>query len=290
VPPKWVIKNLLPVGLTIIGGPPKEAKKSTLTLAMAALVAGYKCSVLPAEISEVALPGIVMAWSFEAAAGEIRHTMEKEMLIKTPDDGGFLIADAPEEYLLDDPEGSSQIMHWLDAKKPRVAIIDPLRNAHSLDEKESGELCRILIPLRRWAKENDSAVIVVHHTRKLDEERSYNMQDLRGSSALYGLADGILVISPTRTPMQFNYAATFKRGGGWDKCVQLAAYETKGQRAGEALTALDRQILKVIAEGHDTIQAIMDEAHLAKDNVRARLAWLQKNRYIRLDHGRWSTT
>lgn len=287
VPPKWVIKDLLPVGLTLIGGPPKDSKKSTLTIAMSALIAGYECKVLPVELSEAAVQGIVMMWSFEANAGEIRHTAEKELLIPTPDDGGILVCDTPEEYLLDDPDGAAQVMNWLNAKKPRLAIIDPLRNAHSLDEKESGELARILIPLRRWAKDNDSAIVVVHHTRKLDEERTFRADDLRGSSALFGLADGLLMITPTRTPMQFIYAAKFKRGGGWEKNIQLAAYETKGQRPGEALTEMDKAIVRVMCAGADSVAGISDDAYLTVQQVRQRLAWMQQRGYVRIEKGRW---
>ena len=287
-PPSWVITDLIPEGLTVIGGPPKDAKKSTLVLAVAALTAGYKCEVLPPTF-KAAQGGPALVWSYEADADEIKHTATKELLIKLEDDDGILICDTPEEYLLDDPEGMQQMLHWLDARKPRLAIIDPLRNAHSLDEKESGEIARILIPLRRWAKRNSAAVIVVHHTRKLEEDKQYTAQDLRGSSALYGLADGIIMITPLNgKPMQFQYQTTFKRGTSWNRTLQLAAYETKGQRAGEALREVDKVVLKTIEQLESANQKqIAVTANLSVGAVGERLAFLLNNGYATVKDGIW---
>lgn len=287
-PPAWVIKDLLPVGLTIVGGPPKLSKKSTLTLAMAALVAGYRCAVLPEELSQVEMKGPVMMFSFEAMAGELRHTLETEMLVQGEPDAGILVADIPEEFLLDSDEGYKQIMFWLEERKPRVLIIDPLRNAHTLDEKDSGELVRILVPIRRWAKQNNCAVIVVHHTRKLEDDREYTPDDLRGSSSLFGLCDGVIMITPTRVPMQFGYYAIYKRGGEWRKTIQLSAYETKGQRAGEALRNIDKQLLKSIEGGADTIRDIALDTSTNANTVRERLTWLADRRYVAFKGGKWS--
>lgn len=246
-PPQWVIEDLLPVGLTIIGGPPKDAKKSTLVLACAALVADYPCKVLPPEF-KVAKGGSAMLYSYEADVDEIKNTACEELLIQPRDDNGIIVCDTPEEFLLDDPQGVDQLFAWLDGRKPRLVVIDPLRNAHSLDEKDSGELVRILIPLRRWAKKHDAAVVVVHHTKKLEEEKTYTAMELRGSSALFGLADGVIMITPKPEPMQFVYKCTFKRGKGWERTLQLAGYETKNERAGEALRAAHKPIIKALEQ------------------------------------------
>ncbi len=277
LPPKWVIQDLIPEGLIIIAGPPKDAKKSTLTLAVMALVAGYRGRVLPPEFKSKA-PGRVMVFSFEATAGEILHTARQELEIDVQDDNGIIIADRPEEFLLDDPSGKEQMLHWFDSWKPRLVVIDPLRNAHTLDEKDSGDLVRILLPLRRWAKENECAVIVVHHTRKTSPDnsvdRAFTAQDMRGSSALYGLADGVIMITPRPQPMTFTYAATFKRGKSWEKTIMLAGYETKGQRPGEALRQSDQAILRAIRGGFSKLPDIAKEANLTEKNVGERLHYL----------------
>lgn len=287
IPPHWVIDGLIPEGLTVIGGPPKDAKKSTLVIAVASLVAGYKCEVLPPEF-KCKSGGPVIIWSYEADAGEIKHTATKELGVKLQDDNGILVADAPEEYLLDDPNGMEQLLHWLDQRKPRLFAIDPLRNAHTLDEKDSGELVRILIPIRRWAKKNSAAALVIHHTRKLEEDKQYTAQDLRGSSALYGLADGIIMITPTSKVMQFQYNATFKRGQSWSKTLQLAAYETKGQRPGEALREVDKVILKAVDQlGKAGAKDLALQCNLSTPVVTERLAKLTLAGYVEQVKGSW---
>lgn len=289
IPPHWVIDGLIPEGLTVVGGPPKDAKKSTLVMAVAALVAGYKCEVLPAEF-QCKSGGPVMLWSYEADAGEIKHAAVNELGIKLQDDNGILVCDAPEEYMLDNPESMQQLLYWLDARKPRLFVIDPLRNAHTLDEKDSGELIQILLPVRRWCKRNSAACIVVHHTRKLDEDKKYTAQDLRGSSALYGLADAIIMITPTQKPMQFVYTTTFKRGRSWEKTLQLAAYETKGQRAGEALREVEKAILKSmerLGKPAPLIDIALDSAQ-STGTLGPLLVGLEQKGYITHKRGVWS--
>ncbi len=273
LPPKWVIADLIPEGLVLVGGPPKEAKKSTLTMAVMGLVAGYEGRVLPEEF-RVESPGPVLVFSFEATAGEMRYVMQNELGIQLKDDDGILVADRPEDFLLDSATGMTNILYWLDARRPRLVIIDPLRNAHTLDEKDSGDLVRILMPLRRWAKENHCAVIVVHHTRKLaekDADRAYTAMDMRGSSALYGLADGVIMITPRPQPMTFIYQASFKRGVPWERTIMLAAYETKGQVPGEALRPLDLTVIKILEHGFTRLDDIARESNLARQTIKERL-------------------
>lgn len=259
-PPKWVIEGVLPEGLVFMAGPPKESFKSTITMALAALVAQYKCTVLPPEW-QPKLKGPVMIWSHEADAGELRFILEDGLGVKLSAEERILVCDRPEEFRLDEPEGQDQMMHWLDERKPALAVIDPLANAHSLQEKDSGEMIRIIAPLRRWAKSNGCCLLVVHHTRKLEEDRQFKAADMRGTGALLGLCDGILTMSPAQGPLTVQIDAIFKRAKPWNKVIQLAAWDMKDrQQGGEPLRPVHHIVLKQVAHKFRTVEAIVEHA------------------------------
>lgn len=239
-PPKWVINDLLPPGLCILGGPPKAARKSTLTMAMAAIVNGYPCQVLPPALSVSQEQGCAMVFSAEASAGELRHMLERGMGVKGQADKGILVCDDPFSFRLDE---QSDLYEWLDERKPKLVVIDPLRDFHSLDEKDSAGIINIIRPLRQWAIEQGSAVVVVHHTRKMAEgQLEYTNEDLRGTGALLGKADAVLMVTPLNDTGRLKVRATFKRATGWDRTMQLAAYGHGGTTGSEPLTDLDLQV------------------------------------------------
>lgn len=265
-PPKWLIENLLPVGLTVLGAPPK-AGKSTLEMAIAALVAGLDCRALPLDLSKVCISGPVMGFSAEATAGELRHMLEEGMGVKVPDNESILIADDPFAWRLDDEDGSERLGHWLDERRPRLVFIDPLRDFHSAEENDSGEMVKVMRPLQRWAKATDSAVIIVHHTAKPKEgQQKYDPLSLRGSSAIFGLADCVWMITPAPNKYM-RMAAIFKRAAPWERTFRMAAYEFVGQTADEPMTELDENVLRGIAAGIGTLADIAVQLHVSKAQV-----------------------
>lgn len=238
-PPRWVVRNVLPVGLHVLVGPPKS-QKSTVTLALAALVAGFDCHALPFFMSQVEKPGPVLLFSYEALAGEIKYIIERDM--NTPVHAGSIwVVDDPWLWRLDDKDGMRRLLKWLDVLDPRVLILDTFRHTHDLREDDSGEMHRMLRPLRAWAIKTDSSVVLVHHTRKMSgddirEGRDYTANDARGSSAVFGLCDGMTVFSP-KNDGSVVLDATFKRGASWNRRVKFGAY---GETAAVMWTDIDR--------------------------------------------------
>jgi hypothetical protein len=225
IPPNWIIKDLLPVGLTGIIAPPKSMK-TTMLMAMSLLVSGHQCSALPPEFKPLRT-GRVVGWSYEATAGELLHTAEEGLGTVVNDDASIIIADDPFEFQLDDPQGIHAVIHWLDEVHPLLAWIDPLVEAHSQDEKDSGAMVQLLRPLHKWAKENDAAIVMPHHTRKkqgMDDSHN-TMTDARGSSGIVGKMDGILVLTPVNDAGLIKVNATFKRGKSWTRDIQFKAYD-----------------------------------------------------------------
>lgn len=253
IPPSWVITDLLPAGLVFLGAPPK-AGKSTLEMAMTLLVAGLPCKALPPFISQVPRTGTVLGFSYEATAGELRHMCKHGLLIDPPNDKRILIADDPWLFRLDDDDGPRKLLYWLNERRPRLCFLDPLRDFHNLEERDSGGMNRILRPIQRWAKENDSCMLVVHHTTK-KPEGDYNANDLRGTGAIFGIADGVLMLTKKADGM-VTIDATFKRAQGWNRTIKISSYEYANEPSTEKLGNVEEQVLKLYNAGLKEPQAI----------------------------------
>lgn len=283
--PRWVIEPLLPEGLVIMAGPPKESYKSTISCAMACLVSDHPHKALPMDWQR-RMDGPVMFLSHEADAGELRFTIEDGLGVKLRPDESLLVADRPEEFQLDTEEGHAELMHWLDARKPVLTIIDPLANFHSLEEKDAGQMIKLLAPLRRWAKNEQACILLVHHTKKLDEERQLRAGDVRGTSALFGLADGLILLSPTQNEYEIIFDVKPKRGRHFVQTVQLGIWDRKGVQGGVALVGLEKLLLKAVALGYDTIEEAAKHCNVKRDVAANRLAGLAARGVVAIKHGK----
>lgn len=240
-PPLWVIKNLLPVGITFMAGPAKSYK-SLQALAMSLLVAKVPNEALPVNMREVERTGIAMLFSAEADAGTIRHTAEVGIGVAVPADSRVLVADDPWEWRLDDEDGPQRLLDWANERGVRLLVIDPLRDYHALEEKDDGGMNRLLRPIQRWATVHNAAALIIHHTKKKGrDEGDYNALDMRGTSALFAIADGVLMITP-RGGGTLHMTATFKRGEGWERDIRLGVW---GKKAEGGVVTLSNNAVRV---------------------------------------------
>lgn len=281
-PPSWLIEDLLPAGLTWVIGPPKEAHKSGMTLAMALQVAGFGGEVWPEHMRTKRQDGRVMVISAEASAGELRHDVERGMGVRGEANSAILIADDPWKFRLDRPDGAHRLGEWLDNIKPALLVLDPLRNLHSQDENDSGAMMDILQPWQAWAKKNNTGVICVHHVRKPSEQKDFVAADARGSGALVGMADGLLVVTPKSDHLLIK--ATFKRAASWERLIRLGIW---GARAQELLQPVDRMVLKALS-ACGTLEEVAEVLKVGKGVVQESVKRLARNRYIEQRGRRWT--
>lgn len=222
--PAWVIDQFIPVGLTFMAGPPKISHKSSITLALAAMCARWPARVMPRWM-RCTLGGPSMIFSYEADGGEVRSMMEDGLGVEV-EEGAIYVAHDPWEYQLDVKGAVDRLVDYLELKMPRLVVMDPFRNMWSGDENDSGAIIQVLGPVQRWLKLNEAAGIVVHHVNKPQPQgltEAGGMFAMRGSSAIPGLADGIVVIEPTKHDGQVVINARFKRGQPWRRTIQLGA-------------------------------------------------------------------
>lgn len=277
-PPKWVIKNVLPTGVTFVAGPPK-GQKTTFVMSLAATAANIPNGGLPPFMSEADEQGQVLVFSAEHSAGEIRHLLESGMGCTIPVDERFLVAEDPWSFRLDTPDGLARLLYWLDEIKPVMFVLDPLRNFHDADENDSGEMYALLRKPREWAKENDAAFVVLHHTSKPGAETDgvYRPLNMRGTSAIFGMADAVHMLSPQQGAVLVD--STFKRSqGSQRRCV----FGVWGATATEILDNKDKSVLQLVRNCPSSDAGVIAlQLNLASGTVLAALEKLARNGYVR---------
>lgn len=258
--PEFVVKNILPVGLTLIVGPPKSYK-SAIELALIMSATGIPNSVLPPDLSECTEPGRFLMLSMEAQPGVIRHTAKEGFGVDIPADGRLRAMSDPWRFRLDQPKDMKELLEWADYLDVLGISIDPLRNVHSLDENDSGGMIQMLQPLQQWAVIRKKSAIIVHHSRKLSDDkdggkRMATANDIRGTSALLGMADAALTITAKGKGL-VHIDAVLKRGEGWQRTVQLGVW---GQTAVESIDSQAKEVFKWLSGGiaEPKIRAVMN--------------------------------
>lgn len=78
--------------------------------------------------------------------------------------------------------------------KAPMVVIDSLRGAHGEDENNSRFITEALKPLGTIAARTKTAVVVIHHTRKLFEDEELTMNAGRGSNAFLAMVRSQIVI------------------------------------------------------------------------------------------------
>lgn len=94
-----------------------------------------------------------------------------------PLDGSF----EGQTFSLEEPLDIGALRDQIVDLKPVMVVIDVLREAHEGDENDSGDMSRVLKPVRQLAHEFNVCIVVVHHANR---EGRY-----RGSTAIAGAFD-----------------------------------------------------------------------------------------------------
>lgn len=276
-PPTWIIENVLPTGITFLAGPPKSMK-TTIELGLICAVAGVESNALPPDMTITPEPGRVMGFCAEHTGGELKYMIQSGLGAVMPDDGRFYVAREPFQWRLDDKHAAQRLINQLEKFQPKLFFIDPLRDFHDYDETEAGPMNRLLRPLQRWAKKNKCAFLVLHHTRKpdgKDADKLMTAADMRGSSALFGLADGVIVVTRLRDG-QIHFDVVHKRGVAWDRTVRLGLW---GETPKETLVTKAREVMEAIWNSPKeplTLETLTELTKSSKTTVQAARGQLRR--------------
>lgn len=230
--PPWLVRELIKRGGTaIIAGAPKCGKSWALLEAAIAINSGTAAfgSFLTGKPLRVAYffaedhAPDVQAHTVALAAG---RGMDPEQLVRN-------LYLQPRGHFIDVLDDRHLALLIASARKlggVDVLAIEPLRDIHSGEENESDDMSAVMRRLRLLGEILGASILTAHHTN--------NGGDLRGSSAIRGAYDSLLLLSPGTG------------GNGRDIIAAHVEVTTKGVRgAGEFDWRLE---IEDDAEGHST--------------------------------------
>lgn len=189
--PRWVVKNLITEGLTILGGKPKIGK-SWLALGIANAVAtgGQALGVLSVD------QGDVLVLALEDTQRRLQRRLRAVLQGATP---CSRLHFATEWRRLDDG-GLDDLRRWLDQHPDtRLVVIDTLAMVRGKAVKDAGVYAddyQAVSGVKALADERVLAILVVHHLRKATADDP--LDTVSGSTGLTGAVDAVLVIQRER--------------------------------------------------------------------------------------------
>jgi hypothetical protein len=286
-PMRAVVPGMLAAGVTILGGRPKT-RKSFLALDLASAVAtGDKAlGTIPVEVGDVLFLAL--------EDGQRRLQMRLDM--RGDEDGSERLIFVTEWPTLD--EGCiAEIAAWADAvEKPALVVVDVLKQIRSATRQ--GESIydsdyRALAGLAAFGRERGIAVLVVHHTRKLDADDP--LDSLSGTTGLAGAADSIMVLKRNSTA-KTEQAKLHIRGRDIEQSELILVFDPEhaqwrlfGSAGDVGRTAERRQILELLVKSGDmplTVKEISDRTGKRYDAVRMTCARMWRDGEItRLGRG-----
>lgn len=285
IPVEWGIEDQVPVGVHFLAGPPKKAKKSTAALAWALMMGGSDCNVFPVHMRNVHRKGRVAIFSPEAEGGILAQAAEEGLAVYgNPEDESIIVADEPWTFRLDTEKGFNLYRKWMYELRPVLSIIDPLNRMHSGDENSASEMMAILGPLGKLAHELHMCTLIVHHITKPPKDAKpdtiLSPYDMRGTGALYGMADGVTTITPRKDGF-LHFESIFKRAPDVSRTIRLGIW---GQEAKEWMSDLDKEVYKRIREaGGADLSSICESLNKDEIEILEVAAKLERNRYVTRD-------
>ena len=187
---EWLVDGLWGrQAVGIVGGEPK-CGKSFLALDLAvAVAAGVPCL----RRFETDQPGPVLMFAAEDAGHIVRRRLQgiaaaAGARFETLD---IAVIDVP-VLRLDHRSDRQRLEETVERIRPHLVVLDPLVRLHGVDENAVADIAPILGFLRDLQRRFDTAILLVHHSRKSGATRPG--QALRGSSELHAWGDSNLYL------------------------------------------------------------------------------------------------
>jgi hypothetical protein len=247
-PAKWAVSDVLPEGVTILGGKPKMGK-SWLALGLCVSVAagGYAFGKIAAE------RGGALYLGLEDQERRLQRRLKKVLAGEDAPDGLEVAWSWPR---LDQGGVESLRKYIEDRPQTRLVVVDTLKKIRPRESGSRGiydldyEALEPLLPL---AGQYGIAILVVHHLRKLEAGDPFDM--ISGSTGLTGGVDGALVLKRDRGKQDATLAIDGRDieeptelALRWD--ADIASWSLMGDAEEYRLVGERREIIEVLREAH----------------------------------------
>ena len=278
-PISWVIPNLLPEGLTILAGRPKQGK-SWLALQIAQAVT-CGASTFGRSVEQ----GSVLYLALEDSERRLQNRMQQQGWSPSP----HAVFYTTWEPL--DAGGLEALRVEMDQETYRLVVIDTLSRALSgkRDQNAVGDMMVGLAPLQRLSLEKRIAILVIdHHTKRRGADPD-PVDDILGSTGKGAVADGVMGLYRERGKPDAILRVVGRDIGAdstlaleWDP--ECGCWQYRGPVAEAIKETLQEKILAAIRElgGHATTTQTAE--HLGKDkgNINRELAKLLEKGQLEL--------
>lgn len=198
---RWLIESLwADRGVGVIGGAPKSYK-SWLGLEIACAVAsGTKC------LDRFGVPraGPALVYLAEDDLREVRIRLDALARSRgLPLDALDVHVICAPAVRLDLDRDLKRLAKTVGLIEPQFLLLDPFVRLHRTDENNASDISHILGHLRTIQRHYDTAVCVVHHTRK-SSSSGQRGQALRGSGDLHAWGDSNLYLTWTKKGLELS--------------------------------------------------------------------------------------
>lgn len=222
-----ISEGVMPVrSRVVVAGPPKIRKTTLITQMALELASGTPFLGL----FDIPKPTACILAELEIDEDSYRERLALARQTIYNIQPGFLFIGGPQPLLIDTPQGSSQLVSEITSKQPKVVILDPLYNLHTKNEDKASEIKPVLMFLDKLVREYSVSFVLIHHTSKGRTDNKgrrvdLGMDSIRGSNALYGWADSVLLMD--EVPGQDNIILRFwLRHGAIDPVVLTLVKDT----------------------------------------------------------------
>lgn len=228
--PQWIIKGLIPEGLTFFAGSPKSSKtylaySLALTLALQSARDELWLGHYPVRMS-----GPVVYVSLEDDAADTKQRILElypKGLPQLPE--GRLIF----HHGINVPQLGNGLVQWLEesiipAYKPAMIVLDPISYLYPSSKKNGDQFAEVremLLPLRTMGRQHHIGIIGVDHRRKKSNDDIDVFETLYGSNAKIAIADSLMLI--VRDDKEITIHCKLRRGA--DQTLTLGfSFDTQG--------------------------------------------------------------
>ena len=275
--PKWIVPDLLPVGLASLGGRPKLGK-SFLGLQLAIAV-GSGGRFLDRLIER----GRVLCVCLEDSPRRVQDRLRK---MGTPKDCDLQI-ECGWQPLNDG--GLQPLQDYIEGQRPRLIIVDTLARAFTgrVDWDSLSETTAIMGELQAIALANDCAILTIDHHRKPAGYDSDLVDDLMGSTGKSAVCDTLWGLYRERGAHGANLKTT---GRDIDECEltlrfdkATCCWQLGTSPEGVAPDTLQGRILDLLKAGAKTTRELSETLARYPGHINEELAELcSKGVVIRL--------
>ncbi|MEX2536367.1 MAG: AAA family ATPase [Trueperaceae bacterium] len=280
----FLVQDLMPEGLVMLAAKPKIGK-SWFALNLSIAVASHRRFLNKDVTAGNAL--------YIALEDRHRRFQERQRVVlegSTPPKGLDIWFESPKIG----PSLLEELRTWVRrVPEPRLITIDTMGRAMPKRQSGQGEYeytTQVLGELQQFALDNGITVLLIHHTRKNDNESADVFDDVLGSTGINGVMDAILVLRRNRHQNTGTLSAT---GRDIEEVSLDVEYDSaRGLWLPHRTTVLSalpseqRSILQAIADGNTTPQQIGEATGKSSNNVGNQLQkTLQKGLVVKLATG-----